>query len=43
MKKPEHEYETINDNEHSSGKEGHKLKRINIDILHKRKNTMWAN
>ena len=43
VKQPEHEHELIHDNETSSGKEGHKLKQINIDILHKRKNTMWAN
>ena len=39
VKQPEHEHELIHDNETSSGKEGHKLKQINIDILHKRKNT----
>ena len=42
IKQPEHEHELIHENEPSSGKEGHKLKQINIDILHKRKNTSGA-
>ena len=42
MKQPEHEHELIHENEQSSGKEMHKLKQINIDILHKRKSTIGA-
>ena len=41
IKQPEHEHENNNDNEPSSGKEGHKLKQINID-LHKKKNSSGA-
>ena len=41
-KQKENEHELLRDNEHSSGKETTKLKQINIDILHKRKNTMGS-
>ena len=40
MKQPENEHELIHENDQSSGKEMHKLKQINIDFLHKRKNTV---
>ena len=43
IKQPEHEHELIPENEQSSGKEMHKLKQINIDIMHKRKSVGGSN
>ena len=37
IKQVEHEHELIHESGQSSGKEKHKLKQININILHKRK------
>ena len=43
IKQAEHEHELIHENDQSSGKEMHKLKQINIDILHKRKSVGGSN
>ena len=43
IKQVEHEHELIHENDQSSGKEMHKLKQINIDILHKRKSIGGSN
>ena len=42
LKQQEHEHELLREKESSSGKEMPKLKQINIDILHKRKNTFGS-